>query len=536
MGGAVSVAHPGRCRPRPNRTPTGCTGAAPAQPQPKEDTIIRSLKTPRRRTATALAALATTAAVTLTVTGGAAGAAPASGAAASPPPCSLPHPKIGTTKPITVTTIGQAYSCIYGHYYAAATLDDRVLLAAAFGGLTQQLDRLGQDQPGATLPALTGNHDSDWAAFAALYQRIISKLPADDRQQAAEATMTAMINALNNNHSYWEHPHFFPGCHHGQCPPYGLGLYTTPDSTMAQTDPGVMLPPLYINYVDPLSPAGRHGVRPGDVITKVNGSAPFTDGTPSPGVMNLLNQHYPQHQPVRLTLRWPATGATRTITLTPAIYSTGPLGPPVTSKLLPGHIGYVQMYGFDSGTDTDTGKGCNAGCEVRTALSALEKKAKLRGVIVDVRGNHGGAPSGVASMVGLFEHGRPWGYSCTVAGKCTPNYPNSHMPLLHLPLAVLTDRDCQSACDAFASAVKDLHLGTLIGTRTSGIIGAAAVFFRILNDGSALQLTTKTFLDAGHVLSDGIGVAPDYYIPLTAKDVATGHDPDVAKALALLGR
>ena len=35
---------------------------------------------------------------------------------------------------------------------------------------------------------------------------------------------------------------------------------------------------------------------------------------------------------------------------------------------------------------------------------------------------------------------------------------------------------------------------------------------------------------------DGIGVAPDYYIPETAKDVATGHDPDIAKALALLGR
>jgi carboxyl-terminal processing protease len=484
---------------------------------------MRYLRTPRRRTAAALAA---TAAVTLTVTAGAAGAAPASGAAASPPPCSLAHPPIGQTKTTTVTTIGQAYSCIFAHYYAAATLDDRVLLAAAFAGLTQQLDHLGLDRPGATLPALTGNHNSDWAAFAAMYQRITGKLPAHNRQQVAEATMTAMIAALNNNHSYWEHPNFFTGCHHGQCPPYGLGIYTTPDATEAQTDPGVMLPPLYVNYVDPRSPAGRAGVRPGDVITKVNGSAPFTDGTPSPGVMNLLNQKYPQQQPVRLTLRKPATGTTRTITLTPAIYSTGPLGPPVTSKLLAGHIGYVQMYGFDP----------IAGSEVLTAISALEKKAKLRGIIVDLRGNHGGAPSGVAGLVGLFEHGRPWGYSCTVAWKCTANYPNSHMPLLHLPLAVLTDRDCQSACDAFASTVKDLHLGTLIGTRTSGIIGAGGVFFEILSDGSALQLTTKTFLGAGHEIINGIGVAPDNYIPLTAKDVATGRDPDIAKALAVLGR
>jgi hypothetical protein len=33
----------------------------------------------------------------------------------------------------------------------------------------------------------------------------------------------------------------------------------------------------------------------------------------------------------------------------------------------------------------------------------------------------------------------------------------------------------------------------------------------------------------------GIGVAPDYDIPLTARDLSTGHDPDIAKALTLLG-
>jgi carboxyl-terminal processing protease len=487
---------------------------------------MRYLRTPRRP-AVALAALAA-AAVTLTVTvtaAGAAGAARAAGSAAGPPPCSLPHPPIGQTKPTTVTTIGQAYSCIYAHYYAASTVDDRALLAAAFAGLTQELDRLGLDQPDATMPALTGNHDSDWAAFAAVYQQITGKLSASSRQQAAVATMNAMIAALNNNHSYWEFPHFFPGCHQGLCPPYGLGFYTMPDSTQAQTDPGVMLPPLYVSQVYPLSPAGRAGVRVGDVITAVDGSAPFTDGTPSPGVMNLLNPRYPQRQPVQLTLRWPPTGATRIVTLTPARFSPDPLPPLVTSKLLAGDIGYVQMYEFYP----------NAGSEVLAALSKLEKKAKLRGVIVDVRGNHGGAPAGVAGLVGLFEHGRPWGYSCPLTGACTAEYPNSKMPLLHLPLAVLTDRDCESACEMFASAVKDQHLGTLIGDRTAGLTGAATVFFSLLNDGSALQLTTSTVLGPDHEIIDGIGVAPDYYIPLTAKDVATGQDPDIAKALTVLG-
>jgi hypothetical protein len=42
-------------------------------------------------------------------------------------------------------------------------------------------------------------------------------------------------------------------------------------------------------------------------------------------------------------------------------------------------------------------------------------------------------------------------------------------------------------------------------------------------------------LSADHELINGIGVAPDYYVPLTAHDLSTGHDPGIAKALTLLG-
>ena len=74
-----------------------------------------------------------------------------------PPPCSPnPPPQAPPSSPTTVTTIGQAYYCVFAHYYAGPVLDDRVLLAAAFAGFTQELDRLGMDQPDATMPALTG--------------------------------------------------------------------------------------------------------------------------------------------------------------------------------------------------------------------------------------------------------------------------------------------------------------------------------------------------------------------------------------------
>jgi carboxyl-terminal processing protease len=99
---------------------------------------------------------------------------------------------------------------------------------------------------------------------------------------------------------------------------------------------------------------------------------------------------------------------------------------------------------------------------------------------------------------------------------------------------VLTDRNCASACDAFSGAVKDLRLGTLVGTRTSGIVAAPAAPY-LLDDASLIILPARQELSARHELINGIGVAPDYYLPLTADDLSTGHDPDIAKALTLLG-
>jgi carboxyl-terminal processing protease len=131
-----------------------------------------------------------------------------------PPPCSANLPPVPPPlKPTTVTTIGQAYYCVFAHYYAGPVLDDRMLLAAAFAGFTQQLDRLGMDRPDATMPALTGNRGRDWAAFAAVYQKVASQIPASpaQRQELASATLTGMIASLHDNHARWDYPAPPPG-------------------------------------------------------------------------------------------------------------------------------------------------------------------------------------------------------------------------------------------------------------------------------------------------------------------------------------
>jgi carboxyl-terminal processing protease len=448
-----------------------------------------------------------------------AGSPSSSVASGQPPPCSPnPPPEAPPLHPTTVTTIGQAYYCVFAHYYAGPVLDDRVLLAAAFAGFTQELDRLGMDQPDATMPALTGHRDSDWNAFAAVYQKVTSQLPASpaQRQALAAATMTGMIASLQNNHAQWYYPAPPPGSVPGD-----LGITTSPAYPLTVTAPQEALPALFVTAVSPGSPAASHGVRPGDVIVSVNGAPPFADGIISEGAMNLLFVPHPGR--VSVQLKRPATGRTWTVTLTPALYQAPPPAA-VSAKLLKGDIAYVQLPGFFDG----------AADQVLQAIPNLAGGAKLRGLILDLRGNGGGSPFEVSRLLGAFTHGAAYTYDCDVHGSCAATYTNSSVPLLHLRLVVLTDRNCASACDAFSGAVKDLRLGTLVGTRTSGIVSAPAAPY-LLDDASLVALPAKHELSADHELINGIGVAPDYYLPLTAQDLSTGHDPDITKALTLLG-
>ena len=62
--------------------------------------------------------------------------------------------------------------------------------------------------------------------------------------------------------------------------------------------------------------------------------------------------------------------------------------------------------------------------------------AKLHGLILDLRGNDGGATREVPRLLGAFTHGAVWTYDCDVHGSCAARYTDTDVPLLHLPLVV----------------------------------------------------------------------------------------------------
>jgi carboxyl-terminal processing protease len=278
--------------------------------------------------------------------------------------------------------------------------------------------------------------------------------------------------------------------------------------------------PVFVTRVAPGSGAANAGIQPGDEILAVNDIPAVLDGKPLEVVLRALGEVRPD-QTIKITVRRPATGETLTREVKPVEFPRTP--PQIESKLLAGDIAYVTLPGFGQGYAD----------KVLQAIADLRKDKTLRGVILDLRGNGGGSPREVSRLLGGWTRSKATSYFCDVRDKCTPNSADATVPLVNLPLVALTDRNCASACDSFTSTVKDLRLGTLVGTRTAGAVSGPGAGF-VLDDGSMVMLPKLHEIGANRELVDTIGVAPDHLAPLTAADVSAGRDPGVDKALTLL--
>ncbi|MFF4192952.1 S41 family peptidase [Nonomuraea sp. NPDC001831] len=459
--------------------------------------------------------------------GGAAAAAPA---VCAPPKGGAPP---GAERPTTIDVVGQAYRCVLARYYGAATLDHRTLLTAGFAAFVRELNRAGHDLPEATMPALTGDRTADWAAFEAAYRRVADRLPRDDALPArlAAATLEAIVAALGDDHARWTHgtrrpPDAYDGDQYG----LGLRIGAGPSGDPATAPPPplppllpALLPPLFVTAV-PGGPAKAAGVRPGDVIESVDGSAPFVGTQVTPAVVAALQPRYPQAAPVRLRLLRPGTGHRRTVTLRPRLFRPDPdTLPVVAAGLLAGDVARVRMSGFAP----------DSADRVLRAIARLRTGRTLAGVVLDLRGNAGGSPGEVNRLLGGFAHGAVTAYQCAADGSCEAMRTDDNVPLVGLPLVVLTDRGCASACEHFSAAVKDLRLGRLVGTRTAGAVSGPAQPYA-LGDNTVLAFPSRRHLAPGREVIDRVGVPPDVHVPLTPRDAAAGRDPALAAALNLL--
>ena len=110
----------------------------------------------------------------------------------------------------------------------------------------------------------------------------------------------------------------------------------------------------------------------------------------------------------------------------------------------------------------------------------------------------------------------------------------SRLPMAGIlgPKVLLTNELAGSGGDYFPWAFRQLKVGPLIGTRTWGGLVAACVPYPLVDGGTITAPCAAVFGLNGEWPAEGEGVPPDIDVPLDARSVGSGHDPQLERGIA----
>ena len=252
------------------------------------------------------------------------------------------------------------------------------------------------------------------------------------------------------------------------------------------------------------TPAYKAGIKPGDIIVKINNKKVTPD-------MTLMDA-------VKLMRGKPGTKITiwiwrkgwsepKPFTITRAIIKIKS----VKYRILPGDIGYIRFTMFQR-TSVD---------EFKKALEALEKDKNLKGIIVDVRNNPGGL---LDSAVAISDYFLPKGdlivYTKGRIPESIKKYYSTHKPIvpLNIPVVMLVNGGTASAAEILTGALRYNDRAIVVGEKTFGK-GSVQTLYP-LDMGYAIKITTAKYYMPNHKCIDGKGIKPDIVVKLSKQDIA----------------
>jgi carboxyl-terminal processing protease len=96
-------------------------------------------------------------------------------------------------------------------------------------------------------------------------------------------------------------------------------------------------------------------------------------------------------------------------------------------------------------------------------------------------------------------------------------------PITHQPLAILINKGSASASEIASGAMHDNNRAVLVGETSFGK-GLVQTITR-LEDGSGVNITIARYLTPNDTDINKKGIAPDYAVNLTDKELKEGHGP-----------
>ena len=292
----------------------------------------------------------------------------------------------------------------------------------------------------------------------------------------------------------------------------------------------------------------KANLKPGEEVTHINGrsveeilgqdiypyiSASTPQGRDVRAYLWLLRGEYGSRAVLRIK---GLDGSEREVTLTRGLYPPKTVGKEFECRELGNGILYVNLPGFMTN-------------QVVTDFEQIFPRVQnAKGLIVDIRHNHGGNSSNGDAIISMlidkpvpWDHVRTpeyipayrgWGHQAMWHEEDErPIQPSRKDPFLG-PVMVLIGPETGSAAEDFVVVLHASKRAMLVGERSDGSTGNPLIID--LPGGVKAQVCTLhcSYPDGREFV--GVGVIPDVEIHPTAMDIATDRDVVLEKGLALL--
>lgn len=258
-------------------------------------------------------------------------------------------------------------------------------------------------------------------------------------------------------------------------------------------------------------PAEKAGLRPKDIISKIDGKSAI--GWSVEQARNKIRG--PKGTQVKLTIVRGSEELEFTITRDTINIAS------VESKVLDGNIGYLKISSFSDDTST-----------LAQQAALRFKEARVRSVILDLRGNPGGYLDAAVNVSSL------WLQNKTVLqekrdGVVMKTYKSRGVATLAgVPTVVLIDEGSASASEITAGALHDNGVASLLGVKSFG--KGSVQEPNELDDGSLLKITVARWFTPKGKNIDKEGITPDQVVERSLDDYKVGRDPQLDAATAKL--
>ncbi|MFY9528464.1 MAG: S41 family peptidase [Candidatus Acidiferrales bacterium] len=295
--------------------------------------------------------------------------------------------------------------------------------------------------------------------------------PVDSEHVIYDGAIPGMLRVLDPHSNFFDPRQYALFREEQQGKYYGVGMQVAPRENHT-----VVVAP----FVG--SPAYKAGIRPGDIILKVDGK--ICDGLTTNEVADMLKG--PKGTVVHITLG--REGWDQPIDVTVTRDEIPRPGVEYFTLLRPG-IGYVRVSSFNETTDSD----------LQDALKQLNY-SHLDGLILDLRGNPGGLLNEAVGMADVFlaknqlvvsHHGRSSPERPYVALRGNQG--------VDVSLVVLINGQSASASEIVAGAIQDHDRGLIVGETSFGK-GLVQTQFPLSEETALLLTTARYYTPSGRLI------------------------------------